>query len=61
MQRALVTLVTAHREPMRTFSQQVLQMEPQSYHSNSVACPLEAGTLALWRQSACAAYGRALA
>ena len=61
MQRALVTMVTAHREPMRTFSQQVLQMEPQMYRGHSVACPLEDGTLALWRQSACAAYRRALA
>jgi len=61
MQRALVTLVTTQREPMRTFSLQVLQDEPQIPRGHAVVCPLEAGTLAVWRQSACAAYGRALA
>jgi hypothetical protein len=39
------------------FSQAVLQIEPHSSRGNSVACVLEAGTLALWRQSACAACG----
>jgi len=61
MKLALVTMVTANREPMRTFSQQVLQMEPQIYRGNYVAFPLEAGTLALWHQSECAEYGLELA
>jgi uncharacterized glyoxalase superfamily protein PhnB len=57
MKLALVTIVTANLEPMRTFYQQVLQIEPQVYRGNYVAFPLEAGTLALWRQSECAAFG----
>jgi hypothetical protein len=57
MQLTLVTIVTAHLEQMRTFSQAVLQIEPHIYRGNSVACALEAGTLALWRQSECAACG----
>jgi hypothetical protein len=57
MQRTLVTIVTAHLEPMRTFSQAVLQIEPHISRGNDVACALEAGTLALWRQSACVACG----
>ena len=57
MQLTLVTIVTAHLEQMRTFSQAVLQIEPHIYRGNSVACALEAGTLALWRQSECAAFG----
>ena len=31
MKLALVTIVTANLEPMRTFYQQVLQIEPQIY------------------------------
>jgi len=57
MKLTLVTIVTAHLEQMRTFSQAVLQIEPHISRGNSVACALEAGTLALWRQSACAAFG----
>jgi catechol 2,3-dioxygenase-like lactoylglutathione lyase family enzyme len=54
---ALVTIVTANLDPMRTFYQQVLQIEPQIYRGNYVEFPLEAGTLALWRQSECAEFG----
>src|SRR5215467_2455149 len=57
MKVALVTIVTANLEPMRMFYQQVLQIEPQIYRGNYVEFTLEAGTLALWRQSECAEYG----
>jgi catechol 2,3-dioxygenase-like lactoylglutathione lyase family enzyme len=57
MQLALVTIVTANLELMRTFYQQILQIEPQTYRGNYVEFALEAGTLALWRQSECEAYG----
>ena len=57
MKLALVTIVTANLEPMRTFYQQVLQIEPQIYRGNYVEFTLETGTLALWRQSECAEYG----
>jgi catechol 2,3-dioxygenase-like lactoylglutathione lyase family enzyme len=57
MQLALVTIVTANLELMRTFYQEVLQIEPQTYRGNYVEFALEAGTLALWRQSECEAYG----
>ena len=57
MQLTLVTIVTANLEPMRMFYQQVLQIEPQCYRGNYVEFTLEAGTLALWRQSECAEYG----
>src|SRR2546423_15606908 len=57
MKLALVTIVTANLEPMRTFYQQVLQIEPQVYRGNYVEFTLETGTLALWRQSECAEYG----
>ena len=57
MKLALVTIVTANLEPMRTFYQEVLQIEPHSYRGNYVEFTLEAGTLALWRQSECAAFG----
>jgi hypothetical protein len=57
MKLVLVTIVTANLEPMRTFYQQVLQIEPQIYRGNYVEFTLEAGTLALWRQSECAEYG----
>jgi catechol 2,3-dioxygenase-like lactoylglutathione lyase family enzyme len=57
MQLALVTIVTANLEPMRTFYQQVLQIEPQIYRGTYVEFALETGTLALWRQSECAAFG----
>jgi hypothetical protein len=57
MKLALVTIVTANLEPMRTFYQQVLQVEPQIYRGNYVEFPLEAGTLALWRQSEWEAFG----
>jgi len=36
MKLNLVTSVTANLEPMRSFSQQVLQIEPQIYHGNYV-------------------------
>jgi catechol 2,3-dioxygenase-like lactoylglutathione lyase family enzyme len=51
MKLALVTIVTADLEPMRTFYQEVLQIEPQIYHGNYVEFALAAGTLALWCQS----------
>ena len=54
MKLALVTIVTANLEQMRTFYQEVLQIEPQTYRGNYVEFPLETGTLALWRQSECA-------
>lgn len=57
MKLALVTIVTANLEPMRTFYQQVLQVEPQISRGNYVEFPLEAGTLALWRQSELEAFG----
>ena len=57
MKLALVTIVTANLEPMRTFYQQVLQVEPQIYRGNYVEFSLEGGTLALWRQSEWEAFG----
>jgi catechol 2,3-dioxygenase-like lactoylglutathione lyase family enzyme len=57
MKLALVTIVTANLEPMRTFYQEVLQIEPQTYRGNYVEFALESGTLALWRESECEAYG----
>jgi uncharacterized glyoxalase superfamily protein PhnB len=57
MKLALVTIVTAHLEPMRTFYQQVLQVEPQISRGNYVEFTMEAGTLALWRQSEWEAFG----
>jgi uncharacterized glyoxalase superfamily protein PhnB len=57
MKLALVTIVTANLEPMRTFYQEVLRIEPQIYRGNYVEFPLEAGALALWRQSECEAFG----
>jgi catechol 2,3-dioxygenase-like lactoylglutathione lyase family enzyme len=57
MKLALVTIVTSDLEQMRTFYQAVLQIEPQIYRSNYVEFTLEAGTLALWRQSECTDYG----
>ena len=57
MKLALVTIVTANLEPMHAFYQQVLEIEPQISRGNYVEFPLEAGTLALWRQSECAAFG----
>src|SRR5215470_2798222 len=61
MKLALVTIVTANLEPMRSFYQQVLQIEPQIYRGNYVEFTLEVGTLALWRQSECAEFGLDLA
>ena len=57
MKLALVTIVTANLEPMRTFYQQVLQVEPRIYRGNYVEFSLEGGTLALWRQSEWEAFG----
>ena len=57
MKLALVTIVTTNLEQMRTFYQAVLQIEPQIYRGNYIEFALEAGTLALWRQSECAEYG----
>ena len=57
MKLALVTIVTANLEPMRTFYQKVLQVEPQIYRGNYVEFTMEAGTLALWRQSEWEAFG----
>ena len=57
MTLALVTIVTTNLDQMRTFDQAVLQIEPQIYRGNYIEFTLEAGTLALWRQSECAEYG----
>jgi catechol 2,3-dioxygenase-like lactoylglutathione lyase family enzyme len=57
MKLALVTIVTANLEQMHTFYQAVLQIEPQIYRGNYVEFTLEAGTLALWRQSEGAEFG----
>jgi catechol 2,3-dioxygenase-like lactoylglutathione lyase family enzyme len=57
MKLVLVTIVTANLEQMRTFYQEVLQIEPQTSRGNYVEFPLETGTLALWRQSECEAFG----
>jgi catechol 2,3-dioxygenase-like lactoylglutathione lyase family enzyme len=57
MKLALVTIVTANLEQMRTFYQEVLQIEPQTYRGNYVEFGLETGTLALWRQSELEAFG----
>jgi uncharacterized glyoxalase superfamily protein PhnB len=57
MKLALVTIVTANLEPMRTFYQEVLQIEPQIYRGNYIEFTTEAGTLALWRQSEWEAFG----
>ena len=57
MKLALVTIVTTNLEQMRTFYQAVLQIEPQIYRGHYIEFTLEAGTLALWRQSECAEYG----
>jgi catechol 2,3-dioxygenase-like lactoylglutathione lyase family enzyme len=57
MKLVLVTIVTANLEQMRTFYQEVLQIEPQTYRGNYVEFALEAGTLALWRQSEYEAFG----
>lgn len=35
----------------------MLQIEPEIYRDNDVECALDAGTLALWRQSECEAFG----
>jgi catechol 2,3-dioxygenase-like lactoylglutathione lyase family enzyme len=59
MKLALVTIVTANLEQMRTFYQELLKIEPQTYRGNYVEFALEAGTLALWRQSECEAFGLA--
>jgi uncharacterized glyoxalase superfamily protein PhnB len=57
MKLALVTVVTVNLEQLRTFYQEVLQIEPQTYRGNYVEFTLESGTLALWRQSECQAFG----
>ena len=57
MKLTLVTIVTANLESMRTFYQTVLQIEPHISRGNYVEFTLETGTLALWRQSECAAFG----
>jgi uncharacterized glyoxalase superfamily protein PhnB len=57
MKLALVTIVTVNLEQMRTFYQMVLHIEPQTYRGNYVEFTLEAGTLALWRQSEFETFG----
>jgi hypothetical protein len=57
MKLAPRTIVTANREEMGVFSQEVLPIEPQVSPGTSVEFPLEAGTLALWRQSECVTFG----
>ena len=51
MKLTLVTIVTANLEPMQTFYQEVLQIEPQISRGNYVEFTLQAGILALWCQS----------
>jgi catechol 2,3-dioxygenase-like lactoylglutathione lyase family enzyme len=57
MKLALVTIVTANLERMHIFYQEVLRIEPQVYRGNYVEFTMDAGTLALWRQSECEAFG----
>jgi hypothetical protein len=57
MKLALVTIVTANLKEMCVYYQEVLQIEPQVSRGNYVEFPLEARTLALWRQSGCVAVG----
>jgi catechol 2,3-dioxygenase-like lactoylglutathione lyase family enzyme len=57
MKLALVTIVTANLEQMRTFYEAVLQIAPQTYRGNYVEFPLQSGTLALWRQSEYETFG----
>ena len=57
MKLALVTIVTANLEAMCRFYRDVLQIEPQIYRGNYVEFALESGTVALWRQSECEAFG----
>jgi hypothetical protein len=57
MDLALVKTVTANLEEMCIFYQRMLQIERQVPRGTSVEFPLEAGTLALWRQSECVAFG----
>jgi hypothetical protein len=57
MKRARVTIVTPNHEEKCVFSQEVLPIEPQVSGGTSVEFPLDASTLALWRQSECAAVG----
>jgi hypothetical protein len=57
MKRVRVTIVTAHREEMCVFEQEVRQIGPQVSRDTSVAFPLEARILALWRPSECVAFG----
>ena len=59
MKLALVTIVTAISNKCAPFYQEVLQIEPQTYRGNYVEFALESGTLALWRQSECEAFGLA--
>jgi uncharacterized glyoxalase superfamily protein PhnB len=49
--------VTGNLEPVRAFYQEGLQIEPQIYRGNHVEFTLDAGILALWRQSECEAFG----
>jgi uncharacterized glyoxalase superfamily protein PhnB len=57
MKLALVTIVTTNFEPMCTFYREVLQIEPQISRGNYAEFTLEAGLLALWRQSEAEAFG----
>jgi hypothetical protein len=57
IKRALVTIVTPNHEEKRVFAQEVLPIEPQVSGGPSVEFPLDASTLALWRQSECVAVG----
>ena len=56
MKLALVTIVTANLERMHTFYQEVLRIEPQVYRGNYVEFTMDAGTLALWRESESEAF-----
>ena len=57
IKRALVTIVTANLQEMGVFSQEVMLIAPQVSGGTSVEFPLDASTLALWRQSECVAFG----
>ncbi len=57
MKLALVTIVTAQLEQLRTFYEAVLQCQPQVYRGNYVEFSTPAATLALWRQSEYETFG----
>lgn len=50
--------MTDNLEQMRAFYQDLLQLAPQTYRGNYVEFSTPAATLALWRQSEYATFGR---